>query len=535
MSGNFSTVSCCLETDMDSALHIFCNFTLYLKTIQNLTMQNNLNSIRLTFVIFLLFVAKATIFAAEQDISAVKAMQLFDGGNFAEAEKMFRMLLDEDPRNPMLNYYYGASRTETGNFEDSDLNHLLQAGKDVTPDRLNYYLGIQYHARNNWEQALKFYNQFRLSVPENEQQQLELAGKIQQCFNQENPFSNMITHQPEPEKTEVEQTKSDLPQISNQTTVDSALQQTNIQAIEKHIEPEIIFTKNTQNENQQSSLNKTTDEFKIDRKALPDLPGVKPTYDLPKGEQIEFQVNNQVTYLFTSQFKTSEGKDFFEQGQELKQSLEHNLKEASKLREAYRNEKNPEIKTQLGTKILAIENDSYTLQDEINQIFTAARNAENQFWSSAGSVAIYNFQVENEKIKSVLNSESQQQNATPPELDSIIILPLINSEIYDAQSTGSTSDKLVYKIQIGAHSRGVPAYRQRLYNKLSLIRKIDNYTDEKGVVVYTTGNLTNFEDAEKMRNQVRQEGIEDAVVVPYFNGKRITLEQAKKIEAGDDI
>jgi hypothetical protein len=38
-----------------------------------------------------------------------------------------------------------------------------------------------------------------------------------------------------------------------------------------------------------------------------------------------------------------------------------------------------------------------------------------------------------------------------------------------------------------------------------------------------------------MQNQVRQEGIEDAFVVPYFNGKRITLEQAKKIEAEDDI
>jgi len=36
----------------------------------------------------------------------------------------------------------------------------------------------------------------------------------------------------------------------------------------------------------------------------------------------------------------------------------------------------------------------------------------------------------------------------------------------------------------------------------------------------------------KMRDQVRQEGIKDAQVVPYFQGKRITLEQAKEIEAG---
>ena len=55
---------------------------------------------------------------------------------------------------------------------------------------------------------------------------------------------------------------------------------------------------------------------------------------------------------------------------------------------------------------------------------------------------------------------------------------------------------------------------------------------DKGVVVYTTGNLSTYEDAVKMQNQVRQEGVEDAFVVPYFNGKRITLKEAKEIEAG---
>ena len=49
------------------------------------------------------------------------------------------------------------------------------------------------------------------------------------------------------------------------------------------------------------------------------------------------------------------------------------------------------------------------------------------------------------------------------------------------------------------------------------------------MVVYTTGNLTNYEDAEKMKNQVRQEGIKDAYIVPYLKGKRITLEQAKEL------
>ena len=75
----------------------------------------------------------------------------------------------------------------------------------------------------------------------------------------------------------------------------------------------------------------------------------------------------------------------------------------------------------------------------------------------------------------------------------------------------------------------MPSYKKRLFDKLSLIRKIEKYTDDKGVVVYTTGNLTNYEDAEKMKNQVKQEGIKDARIVPYLKGKRITLEQAKEL------
>ncbi|HDR50120.1 MAG TPA: hypothetical protein ENN90_00665, partial [Mariniphaga anaerophila] len=147
-------------------------------------MQSNINSFRLTCFLFLLFAGNLVVFAGGQDVSAVRAMQLFDAGNYPEAEKMFRLLLEEDPGNPMLNYYYGASRTENGHYGDHDLQFLENAGKSMIPDRLNYYLGIQHHARNNWEQALRFYNQFRMSVPENEQQRLNLAQKIQQCYEQ---------------------------------------------------------------------------------------------------------------------------------------------------------------------------------------------------------------------------------------------------------------------------------------------------------------------------------------------------------------
>jgi tetratricopeptide (TPR) repeat protein len=513
-------------------------------------MQSFKNITRLTFFIFLLFSINGRIYGGQQDVSAVKAMQLFDAGNYEEAEKFFRVLLDEDPGNPMLNYYYGASRTENGHFGDEDLNYLLRAGKNVTPDRLHYYLALQYHARNNWEQALKFYNQFRLSVPENEQQELKLAEKIQQCFNQENPFAESIGMQNSEHKAEADKDKSNEEIVLQETSESPAIleepetlpQNEELTEAEKQEQNEIPQLEVTKEKESKETEIKTDDsgssvDFNIGRKALPDLPGVKTTYELPEGEQIDFQVNNNISYLFSSQFQTNEGKQFFEQGQALKKELNQKLTEVNKLREDYRKEPNPEIKANLGEKILTLETDSYSLQDEVNQKFTAARNAENLFWNHAGSVAVYNFQVENEKIQSVLRGETPDREPTASEKDSIIVLPLAVPDIYESKHPGTSqpTDQLLYKIQIGAYSRGVPAYRKRLYNKLSLIRKIDNYTDKNGVVVYTTGNLSKMEDAEKMLNQVKQEGIEDAIVVPYFNGKRITLEQAKKIEAGNDI
>jgi hypothetical protein len=62
-----------------------------------------------------------------------------------------------------------------------------------------------------------------------------------------------------------------------------------------------------------------------------------------------------------------------------------------------------------------------------------------------------------------------------------------------------------------------------------VIRRIDEYTDAKGVTVYTVGELKSYEDALQMQSQVRMEGVKDAVVAAYLNGKRIPVNEARKI------
>ena len=511
------------------------------------TAQSQLQSARLTCIVLLLFIALLPLPAAAQEISAVKAMRLFDNENYPEAETIFLALLREDTKNPMLNYYYGASRTENGNFSDSDLEYLLQAGKNITPDRLHYYLGIQYHARNNWEEAIRYYNLFRLSVPETELQKLELPKKIQQCYDHVNPYESLIQQQ------KAENIEESVPQANIQIS-EPELWETEVSAVPEQ-EAKIVAGDTFNNvsdsvlifpgQNDDFSFDEkpedlhSSDGLQVEQTGLPELPGLpeegRKTV-LPPGDPIEFRINENITYLFDSQFRTEEGKELFEKGTFLKRTLNEKIDELDQSRKAYRNTNAPDEKKALAEKIVSLETDTYTIQDSVNALFASARSRESEYWGNASETESYNFNLEQEKIIAIIESEKEETRLESQEqYISMENIPESFFEIYEQKSAAQDSkknDQLIYKIQIGAYSRGVPAHRQRLFNKLSLIRKIENYTDEKGVVVYTTGNLTNLEDAEKMRNQIKQDGVQDAIVAPYFNEKRIPLEQAKQIEAG---
>ena len=492
-------------------------------------MLNDNKLFQLTFFFILLFTGNS-VFAGNQDISAVKAMQLFDKGEFEAAETAFGQLLEKDPDNTMLNYYYGASRTENGRYSQEDLNYLLKAGEDVTPQRVNYYIGIQYHALNNFDRALKYYNKFRHDVPEKEQQEVQLAQKIQQCFNRENPFTNTAPVETEQQPKLAEEIPAEAENITEtEFTAPEAQPENDIVPENDSLQLKPV----TRDENDLSGM------ISAPRKMLPDLPGVKTTYTPPAGDPIEFQINNNITYLNTGHFQTEKGKELFLKGKSVQEKVEQNMEKADELREEYRSTDDAEIKAETGEQILALENESYELREDATRLFSESREYENQYWQNAGQVAISNFRIELDKMQQAMHPERVIKETESEKTDTslmIVTSDLFNTSDNQASQAQETEESpLIYKIQMGAYSRGLPAYVERLYKKLSFIRKIENYTDEDGVVVYTTGNLKNLEDAIKMRNQVRQEGVEDAFVVPYFHGKRITLEEAKKLKAKNDI
>jgi cell division protein FtsN len=93
----------------------------------------------------------------------------------------------------------------------------------------------------------------------------------------------------------------------------------------------------------------------------------------------------------------------------------------------------------------------------------------------------------------------------------------------------SPSNEVVYKIQIGAYRNAPPEWVQGQFKKLAVIRRIDQHVDEKGVTIYTVGEMKSYDDALQMQKQIRMEGMKNAFVAAYQNNKRISLEEAKKL------
>ncbi len=463
----------------------------------------------LTIIIILLFVPFVSKAVEFQQNELTKAIQLFDKKQYAEAELLFEKILDDRPDDFMVNYFYGACRTENGHFSDRDLAFLLKASKEVSPLDIDYYYGVQYQAKGEFDKALLHYNTFNKTADEIELKRVNLAEKIEQCKNQVNPFTWISNAEVLPDSVLTNNDTVNIPEKAPQPEDSLHIPE------RANIVSDIIVDTLALNE----YLNVDSAEI-----TETEIPSQKPvSKDLP----IVFSVNHEITYKRLSDFKTENGKQFYEQATDKKKELDTVLKTATSLREMYSSEKSRNVKDSLGQRILGLEDRSYDLKSEVNELFSISKLAENEYWDNA---------TEDEKATFIAMQNSNKNKKKEDNIDAdgpvSMEIPeiLVDNSATIAKASEPANKDISYKIQIGAYSRGLPSSVKRLFDKLSLIRKIDNYTDENGVVVYTTGNLSNFGDAMTMLKQLQQEGVEDAIIAAYFKGKRIPLTEAKALE-----
>ncbi len=491
----------------------------------------------LTILLHLLFFPIWSNANAFQENPLTRAIQLFDKEKYAEAEPLFKKLLDDRPDDFMVNYFYGACRTENGHYSEQDLNYLVKASKEVNPLNIDYYFAIQNHAIDNFEKALAYYKLYKAVASANEQEKVALSLKMEQCTNKINPFKSVDSSENEIESAitavgttvgtasvavNAEITK-EIQAIPTAVAADTAEtdESSDLEIDEKEIsEPYDSTIQITEQE--QDSLTIGQQEESMIPEAVADK---------PVEERINFNINSEITYIAVSNFKTDEGKNYFEEGNLKENELVKVMTRTEILREKYKTAQSRAEKDSIGQIILELEGESYELKNVVTQLFLQSKTAENGYWQNASPEETEKFIKELDAAELEIYRNKSNETEIAPESPVLIVPPvLIEDEEINSSAPKENPSGIVYKIQLGAFSRGIPGTLKPVFTKISVIRKVENYTDENGVVVYTTGNLSNYEDAVVMQGQVKQEGIKDPKIAAYLNGKRITLEQAKEIE-----
>ncbi len=86
---------------------------------------------------------------------------------------------------------------------------------------------------------------------------------------------------------------------------------------------------------------------------------------------------------------------------------------------------------------------------------------------------------------------------------------------------------IVFQIQVGAFSSEVSYDMLQTFRRHAGDKKVENYMNNKGMVVYTIGNFITFDSATFFKEELKNKGLKDAFVV--------ALRGKKKISVGDAI
>lgn len=283
-----------------------------------------------------------------------------------------------------------------------------------------------------------------------------------------------------------------------------------------------------------NSGNNNPDGFILSTKALIDTietVNSKKEFTIPDSlfrKMIHFQVNSEISYLIFNHFVKNESKEMFYQAWLKENELRKVSMQTDSLRKVY-SISPVDKKDETAVLILKNEEHSMALNHEISTLSLSARDIEDQYWKNCPASEIVKFQ---EKINSFRDSISKNKLLEETEKASKIMIDSMFISIGTSQEkqTNTVSvPAIVYKIQIGSFKGKIPESSNAMIKKLSSLRKVENYTDEKGLKVYTTGNLKTFQEAVTLQSQVKQEGVKNPTIIAFQKGKKITVDEAKKL------
>lgn len=469
-------------------------------------------------------------FPAPQD-QRETAISLFREGQYEKALPLFSKLNYDFPYDFLLKYFTGACLVETGDYGvEAEKNLILASSKEV-PARVFYYLGKLYHARGSWNSAQRFYNRFVNNSDTLQVRELKIEMLSDLCYRQVNPFApagDAVTASRETLKepdTSVAGIPDTNPLPPAETVAPDPPRSEDVPAsIPESAQPlpqpspekrDTLFL-----HGDSAVMEQPVHELLVNEQPLPE--------ELPASpEFIHFRINEKVVYLIEDMFQEEEALKEFRLAEKRKSELDSLLDELEIMRKRYHEAMNPMLRDSMAGGIRQAESLTLVMKGEVDAHFRRAASLENEWWKDA-DFSVYQTFIQ------IRDSVEKLRIPPPP--------PVVLPEMVMAQASADTipegdpageqeaepeagddEDTLTYRIQIGAYSKAIPAQRKALFDKISKIRVVETFVNEEGVTVYTTGNLTSFDDAVTLQNQVRLEGVKDAFVIAMKGGKRVPL------------
>lgn len=132
--------------------------------------------------------------SADTDLKK-QADQLFVEENYAQAYKLYSQLVANYPKDPVYNYKLGVCMIYAEPDKKKSLAYLKfavahQQGNKELKDA-QFYLGKAYHINYLFDEAVKQYNEYKLTASSAQQKKLQVDREIRACFNGKRLLSNL--------------------------------------------------------------------------------------------------------------------------------------------------------------------------------------------------------------------------------------------------------------------------------------------------------------------------------------------------------
>jgi hypothetical protein len=151
--------------------------------------------VKKTLFFLLVVVFCPNISSGQASIEEVKkkADKLFEDQEFTLAYTLYSQLVANFPKDPEYNYRLGVCMIYSEPDKKKCIPYLKTAAANPkeSPKDVNFYLGKAYHINYYFDEAIKYYNEFKKTASSSQQKKLQVDREVKACNNGKRLLSNM--------------------------------------------------------------------------------------------------------------------------------------------------------------------------------------------------------------------------------------------------------------------------------------------------------------------------------------------------------